>query len=831
MTIESGKKQGLTTEKAKELQQQYGKNELTAQKKENFFVKLFHIVREPMFLLLLGASIIYFILGEPRDGIIMLIFVVGVISIDVIQECKTDRTLEALKDMSVPHITVIRDGIEQRIESRDLVPQDVMKIYEGVKIPADGRILECSGLCVNESTLTGEANGIWKQQQADNSNRYWKLDYCYSGTHVIQGSALVLVEKIGTQTEYGKIGQSILEAPQELSPLQKQMNKLVKTCTWIALFLFLFVGIFTFVNLNGIAIQDRFVQSILSGITLAMAMIPEEFPVILTVFLSMGAWRLAKKKSLVKKLNSVQTLGEISVLCVDKTGTITENEMKVQQVISQKDEIYKLMNLSCNNNVFDSMEKAILDFALEHGFDEKEKSAYQLVKQYPFTNEAKMMGQIWQSQNESILAVKGSSERVLKLCNLSKEEEIDIQNQLESLTKQGLRVLSVAKKVIDGPIEDNLHDYELEFVGLIGLSDPPREGIKKDIATCRQAGIRVVMITGDSAGTAKCIADTVGICSEYVITGDELDKMTDGELREKVGKTNVFARVIPEHKMKIVKALKMNNEIVAMTGDGVNDAPALKYADIGISMGEKGNDITKESADLILMDDNFSTIVDTIKDGRRIYENIRKAIGYVLSIHIPIALASLLAPILQILPSNVLLLPLHVVLLELVIDPTCSIILERQPAEDDIMRKKPRKTSESILNPQTLVISLIQGLFIFAASFGIYYGALTWGGMGVAAARTMGFSTLIFANIFLVITISSHYRSSLQTIKKLCKDKVMWITAAVTIGMLLVVIYSPANEVLKLAPLALPQFACTVVIAFVAVFWHDLIKKKVYRLK
>lgn len=828
MKNKSKEKLGLTTKEAVALQLKHGKNELVTQEKESIVIKIFHIISEPMFLLLLGASIIYFILGEPRDGIIMLVFVIGVIGIEVIQEWKTDKTLKALKDLSVSHITVLRDGVEKEIESIDLVPGDVMKIYEGIKIPADGRVLECGGLCVNESTLTGETNAIWKQAVLDDRNHYWKADYCYAGTHVTQGSALIVVDKIGISTEYGKIGQSILVAPVEYSPLQRQINKLVKVCTWIALCLFIFVGLFTFVNLSNVSITDRIVQSILSGITLAMAMIPEEFPVILTVFLSIGAWRLAKRNSLVKNLNSVQTLGEVSVLCVDKTGTITENKMKVQEVTTPSDEMYKLMSLSCNNNVFDSMEKAILDSSVANGFDDSKRGKYQLVKHYAFTNETKMMGQIWKSSDEEILAVKGASEQVLALCCLTKKEQTDCQLVISQLMEKGLRVLCIAKQMIVDCQPEALNNTQLQFVGFIGLSDPVKQGIKKDIEVCYEAGIRLIMITGDSAGTASSIAKEVGIPSDYIITGEQLDDMSEKELQDKVKKTSIFARVIPEHKMKIVKMLKMNNEIVAMTGDGVNDAPALKYADIGISMGKSGNDVTKESADLILMDDNFSTIVDTIKDGRRIYENIRKAIGYVLSIHIPIALASLLTPIFGIAPNATLLLPLHVVLLELIIDPTCSIILERQPAEDNIMKKKPRKVSESILNLPTLVISSIQGIAIFISSFGVYYVALAMN-RSVFEARSLGLSTLILSNVFLVLTISLHSECALTTIKKLSKDKLMWITLSAILGMLVIILYTPINKFLKLAPLSYLDILIVLFITFVSVFWHEIVKAKIYK--
>ncbi|MFA9398694.1 MAG: cation-translocating P-type ATPase [Clostridiaceae bacterium] len=825
---------GLSSAKAKELQEQYGKNELVAQKKESFLKKVFHIFCEPMFLLLIVAAIIYFILGEPRDGAIMLIFVIGIISIDIIQEWKTDKTLNALKDLSAPHITVIRDGKELIIESVDIVPGDIMIICEGVKIPADGIVAKCNDLCVDESSLTGEAEGVWKvnTESVEPSTDYWRKDYCYAGTLVTQGSASILVDKIGVSTEYGKIGKNIATAIDEDTPLQKQTRSLVKICAIIASVLFLLVGMFTYFNIPDHSFGDRIIESILSGVTLAMAMIPEEFPVILTVFLSMGAWRLAKKQSLIRKLPSVETLGAVSVLCVDKTGTITMNQMSVQNVWPLKDDDHSLceiMGLGCETEAYDPMEKAMLSYCESNGLTKENLFSGELITEYAFTNELKMMGHVWRRNGEIVIAAKGSPERILTICNITDKDRKIAENKISEMSMKGLRVIAVAtiKLQTEAEIPSCITECSLTLSGLIGLADPPRESVKGDIAACNKAGIRVVMITGDNGITASSIAKKIGMLnSDHIITGDMINGMSDEELGENVKDVSIFSRVIPEHKMRIVKAFKENGEIVAMTGDGVNDAPALKYADIGIAMGKRGSEVSREAADLILLDDNFTTIVETVKDGRRLYDNIRKAVGYVFTIHIPIAFSSLLAPILGIAPAALFLLPLHVVLLELIIDPTCSIVLERQPAEIDIMERKPRNPKEKLLSTRILIKSVIQGLVIFGASFGTYFTTLQVHGYDAANARAMGLVIIMISNLFLVQVNSSEYDFAVQSIKRLAKDKVMWAANILTMIGIVVIIYTPLNEFLKLAPLSLNQFLSVLGISFVAVFWYEIVKIK-----
>jgi Ca2+-transporting ATPase len=823
---------GLSSEEAKRRQQKYGKNELTPKKKESFLKKVLHILCEPMFLLLIVAAVIYFILGEPRDGAIMLIFVVGIISIDVIQEWKTDKTLNALKDLSAPHVTVLRDGKEQQIASADLVPGDLMMIYEGVKIPADSVVIHCADLCVDESSLTGEAEGVWKitTENAAPAQDYWRKDYCYAGTLVTQGTATVEVDKIGAETEYGKIGLGVAAAPQEDTPLQKQTGKLVKTCAIIAGVLFLLVGVFTWFNIPDHIFSDRIVESILSGITLAMAMIPEEFPVILTVFLSMGAWRLAKKNSLVRKLPSVETLGAVSVLCVDKTGTITMNQMTVQKtwVASGTEQaMIETMGLGCETDAYDPMEKAMLRCCEEQGISKEHLFANEFVTEYAFTNELKMMGHVWRRNGELVIAAKGSPERILTICNLKDEERAAAEEQINVLSAEGLRVIAIAtdNPENDASIPTSITDCRLTLLGLVGLADPPRESVKNDIAVCNRAGIRVVMITGDNGITASAIAKKIGIPgSDHIITGDMLEAMSDDELREAVENVSIFSRVIPEHKMRIVKAFKENGEIVAMTGDGVNDAPALKYADIGIAMGKRGSEVSREAADLILMDDNFTTIVETVRDGRRIYDNIRKAVGYVFTIHIPIAFASLLAPFLGIEPAALLLLPLHVVLLEVLIDPTCSIVLERQPAETDIMDRRPRNPKEKLLTGRLLGKSVMQGMVVFAASFGAYFVTLAGNPANAAVARAMGLSIIMLANLFLVQVNSSDHDFAFRSVIRLARDKVMWAVNIGTLALLGVILYTPISGYLKLAPLYGKQFFAALGLAAASVLWYELVK-------
>ena len=829
---------GLSTEEVIALQRQYGKNELVPQKKQGFARKALHIAAEPMFLLLLAAAVIYFILGEARDGAVMLIFVAGIIGIDVVQGWKTDRTLNALKDLSAPRVKVIRDGAETDILSAELVPGDLIFIQEGVKIPADGTVLRCSDLRVDESSLTGEAEGVWKvpEGSAGASNGCLRNDYCYAGTLATQGTALLRVERTGAATEYGKIGSHVARAREEKTPLRRQTDRLVKLCAIIAAVFFVLVGFATWFNIAGHPLWERLIESVLSGITLAMAMIPEEFPVILTVFLSMGAWRLAKKKSLVRRLPCVETLGTVSVLCVDKTGTITQNRMTVQELWTPDGDealLCETIGLACETEAYDPMEQAMLLHCEAKGIEKSHLFGGSLIFEYAFTNELKMMGHVWRHDGEILIAAKGSPERLLSLCHMEEAARKAAGDTVSRMSGEGLRVIAVAIARLgsEAEVPASLTDCSLTFCGFAALADPPREGVAENIALCYAAGVRVVMITGDNGITAASIARRIGMRQTGpIVTGDMLEAMTDEELLERVKDVSIFSRVVPAHKMRIVQALQANGEIVAMTGDGVNDAPALKHADIGIAMGQRGSEVSREAAGLILMDDNFSTIVDTVRDGRRIFDNIRKAVGYVFAIHIPIALSSLLGPLLGISSGALMLLPLHVVLLELVIDPTCSVVLERQPAERDIMRRPPRNPKEPLLTARTLLKSVLQGLTIFGASFGAYVCALRRG-ENASAARSMGLAILILANLLLVQVNSSDLDSIFSSLRRLAKDRVMWAVNLITLAVLALLLYSPLNGPLNFAALPPAQLLAVAGLSAGAVLWYEIVKWRKRRKK
>jgi Ca2+-transporting ATPase len=835
---------GLTNSQVNQLQKLYGKNELLIEKKQTFLQCIIQSVFEPIFLLLIATSIIYFLVGDEREGIIMICFIILIICMDVIQEWKTDKTLHALKKLSKPKVAVKREGIITTIPSSEIVPGDLIYLEEGCLVPADGYILTSHDFCLDESLLTGESIGVWKSAidykqknivEVEMSTLHTQIpeeNYCYAGTLVTQGNATLYVRKIGSQTVYGQIGTRVATTTMKQSPIQKQMNDLTKSCTIIAMFLFIFVSVLTFFNLSDYTMSNRIIESLLSGIVLSLSMIPAEFPVILTVFLSMGAMRLTKKHGLVRRLSSVETLGAVSVICVDKTGTITKNQMTVMDSWNYGcDSLFlaRIAVLASDKEPHDPMEKAILDYGCNLDLDLNEVFNGTFLKGYPFSQDSRTMTHVWSKDGAITVAAKGSSEWILTKCNLTEQEVISIKFEINRLSRKGLRVIAVATMEIDNQesIPAELDDCEFTFCGIIGLEDPPKDNIDDNIKSCIQAGIRVVMITGDNGNTAAAIAEQIHLPGhENVITGSEIEHMSAVEIKGYVKNVNVFARVKPEQKLRIIKALQENGEIVAMTGDGVNDAPALKQADIGVAMGLRGSEVAREAADLILLDDNFATIIDSIQDGRRIFDNIRKAIGYVFTIHIPIALICMISPLLRILPSNLMLLPLHVILLELIMNPTCSIALERQPAEPDIMRRGPRNCKSTLLNSNSIIKSFAQGIGVFIGAFVTYYYFLLQNTNNSSLARTMGLSILILSNILLIIVNSSDKKSAFASFIRLKKDNVMvygWIS---TIILLLLVIYSPISEVLLLKPLSLKYILITTFISFLFIIWFEIVKLK-----
>ena len=813
--------QGLSSKEVLESRAKYGMNMMEKKKKESLFSKVLNVFKEPMFLLLLITASIYFILGEVGDGIIMLCFILFISGIEFFQEQKTDKALEALNTLSALNVKVLRDGKIQEIDSKDIVMGDIILLEEGDKVSADGILLECQGLGMNESSLTGESEVVYKKIQEDNENHF-KWNMCYAGTDVANGSALMKVVAIGSQTEYGKIGKALNAISKEKTPLEKQIKKLVIVCTIISFIFFIFVLIVNFMVHSDLQFNERLIQSILPAITVVMSSIPEEIPVVLTVFLAMGAWQLAKKNALTKNMKAVETLGAVTVLCTDKTGTLTENKMQVQNCFIKDDDFYRVALLACSKEPYDPMEIAIQDACFAHQIS-KELYRYTCLHEYIFNHEDKMMGQVWQLEQNKILCVKGAYENVLPLCHLKQTEYDEIVKQAMEYSKKGYRVLALAKNDHMEQIPETLKENTLSFVGLIALVDSPRHGVKESIQSCYEAGVRVIMITGDNGDTAKGIASQIGLKQHTkVITGEELEKMSDEELEKKVKETNIFARVYPNHKMRIVKALQKHQEVVAMTGDGVNDAPALKQASIGIAMGKRGTNVSKEASDMILMDDHFNTIVDAIKNGRVIYSNIKKAISYILVIHMPIALACLFVPLLHL---PVFLLPIHIVLLELIIDPTSSIIFERLKPDNNVMKEKPRKINDPIISSSIIVKCILQGVAIFAGFFGSYYHLIK-NGMDPVFSVTFSFTVLVLSNIFVVYVLQSNEFALKNMIIDL-KDKVIAFINFVIILMLLFIIYVPfLQKIVGTTPLTLKELFCAILISIMVTLPFDLLKLK-----
>lgn len=815
---------GLNSEEVEKLQKKYGMNELVIQEKPNMLKKFLGVFKEPMFLLLLIAATVYFLLGAPKDGAIMLVFVGFVASITFIQEWKTEKTMNALKDLTSPKVNTLRNGKNILIKSTELVPGDVVFLSEGERIPADCIVLEPSNFSVDESILTGESEYVMKVSttQSEKSTDYWKKDILYAGTLCVFGKCTAIVKFTGINTEYGKIGKAISEAKDESTPLQKKVSILVKNIAIAGVILCISVMVASYFY------SFNILNSILSGISLAMAIIPEEFPVVLTVFLSMGAYRLAKNNTLMRKISAVETLGSATVLCVDKTGTITQNKMKVKSIYSdgrifnnedlKNQELSDLMVLSCEKDPYDPMEKAILEAANLSQLETLYK--YNLSKKIAFDSKTKRMANIYIKDNKYYVAVKGSAETVLGLCNLDKETMDEINIEIDKMASNGLRVLALADCTSEKVYED-LECYELTFKALVGLQDPPKEGVEEAIKLCKKAGIRVVMITGDYSKTAMAIGEEIGLkFTDKVIVGNEIDSLSENELCEVVKSCDVFSRVIPEQKMKIVKALKKNGEIVAMTGDGVNDAPALKSADIGIAMGQRGTEVAKEAAHMILMDDNFTTIVKSVKDGRRVYDNIRKAMVYILIIHIPIAAMAMFAPLFNLPP---LLLPMHIMLLELIIDPTCSIVFEGEPAEANIMENPPRPPQEPLLTRNLTIKVVLQGVVMFLAAFMPFHYMIDLG-ISSEYARSFSLITFIVANVTLVLV----NRSNTELLYHLIKEKgskVRLIVNSMALIMVFAIVYIPIlNGFFRTEKIGIYPLIFAIVLGFISTGWWEIVK-------
>jgi len=664
--------QGLTEEEAIERLKQEGYNELAKSQSRNILSIAWETIKDPIFLLLGGGGIIYWILGDLQEALILLGFVFFITGISLYQEGKTEHALEALRDLSSPRALVIRDGQRHRIAGREVVRGDVLVLAEGDRVPADAIVLSCSNLSTDESLLTGESLPVRKVASEDEVKMSPpggdELPFVYSGTLVVQGQGIVRVQSIGSQTEIGKIGNALQKVKSEITPLQKEMNRLVSRLFGIALSLCVAIVI-----VYGLTRGD-WLKGVLAGITLTMAILPNEFPVVVTIFLALGAWRISQHHVLARRTSAVETLGSATVLCVDKTGTLTLNQMAVQQLFPYQTEsgqpydlathpqdplpeaVHELVEfciLASQRDPFDPMEKAFNQLGDRYlANTEHLHKDWKLLKEYPLSPDLLAMSHVWQSADlkQYEVAAKGAPEAIADLCHFTPDQQQILVQQVSEMAQKGLRVLGVAKaSLLDAPptflpphpslspdrLPDQQHDFPFQFIGLVGLSDPVRPNVAAAVKECYTAGIRVVTITGDYPETAQAIAKQIGLLQMgAIMTGAELEQMSDAELQERIQSTNIFARAVPEQKLRLVNALKAKGEIVAMTGDGVNDAPALKSAQIGIAMGGRGTDVARESAALVLLDDDFSSIVQAVKLGRRIFDNLRKAMAYLLAIYI-----------------------------------------------------------------------------------------------------------------------------------------------------------------------------------------------------
>ncbi|PKL47047.1 MAG: ATPase [Candidatus Riflebacteria bacterium HGW-Riflebacteria-2] len=779
LDLKSEKFKGLTEEIAAEKIKNEGFNELPSSKPKNLFAIAFGVVKEPMFLLLVACGTLYLVLGDVQEGLMLLGFVFVIMGIEFYQEKKTEKALDALKDLASPRALVIRDGVEKRIAGRDVVTDDLVVLQEGDRVPADATVLYSINLMADESLLTGESVPVSKSEwNGSDKNTHPggdDLPFVYSGSMVVQGHGIVKVTTTASNTEIGKIGKALDSVKEEPTKLKVEMAVLVKRLAIIGISLCLLV-IIVFTITRG-----DLLKGFLAGITLAMAMLPEEFPVVLTIFMALGAWRMSRKNVLTRKPAAVETLGSATVLCTDKTGTLTKNKMTVTQLFNGEkfhsvgktaefpEEFHEIIEygiLSSQANPFDPMEKAITTMGeafLQN--TEHIHTDWQMVKEYPLSKDLLAMSRVFSDNaaNKKTIAAKGAPEAIYDLCHLSDSQKEKYAAAVAEMASAGLRVLGVAKAMI---VAENLpqiqHDFNFEIIGLLALSDPIRENIPEAVRECYQAGIRVIMITGDYAVTAMNIAREIGLKNpQTTISGPELQAMTEDELCERIKDVNVFARVIPEQKLKIVNALKRNGEIVAMTGDGVNDAPALKAANIGIAMGEKGTDVAREASSLVLMDDNFSSIVGAVKMGRRIFDNLQKALGYIFAIHVPIAGLSLIPVFVADWP--LLLWPVHIVFLELIIDPSCSIVFEAEEEEKNVMSRPPKDINEPFFGAAKIWLSCSQGIGILAIVFAIYFFGLKMG-YSEMEVRALAFTALIAANIAVIFSNRSWTRNIFQII-------------------------------------------------------------------
>ena len=843
---------GLTSAQATERLQQDGPNSLPGDQRRSLRDIAWETLQDPMFVLLLAAGTLYLVLGDLQEGVVLFGLVLVVLALTLYQEGRTENALAALRNLSSPRALVVRDGARLRIAGSDVVVGDVLVLSEGDRIAADAVLLEGSDVQVGESLLTGEALAVGKlpepvgatmasPQRAGGEGS----SALYSGTLLVRGHGLARVTATGAQTEIGRIGSALESLGHEQSPLKLQMGALVKVLAFIALGASLFL-----IAAFGL-IRGDWLAALLAGIALAMALLPQEFTVVLTVIPALGAWRLSKQQVLTRRIAAIETLGATSVLCADKTGTLTENRMTVAQLyvpaatsegsnlvvdygasVELPEAFHRLVEYSILASVsdpYDPMEKAFhrLGQHFLQGTEHLHRD-WNLVQEYALTTQLRAMSHVWRAalvnggDGVHSVAAKGAPEAIFDLCHLDAATQAPLNAAVDAMAAQGLRVLGVAEARFTGDDWPEIaHDFAFEFVGLLGLADPLRAGIPEAVQQCQGAGIRVVMITGDYPATAQAIARAAHIdvtAPDQVLTGTDLEALGDAQLQQRMQTVRVCARISPQQKLRIVQALKANGEIVAMTGDGVNDAPALKAAHVGVAMGGRGTDVAREAASLVLLDDNFASIVGAVRLGRRIFDNLRKSMSYILAVHVPIAGAALL-PVLLGWPT--LMYPLHIAFLELVIDPACSMVFENEPSEQDVMQRPPRDPLAPLFAGATLVWSLLQGLVVLVAVMGAYAWAASW--LAEPAARAFAFTTLVMGNLALIFSNRSSTVSLWASLQ--VPNRALWMVAGLTTGLLALTLYQPwVSGLFLFAPLPILDVLSAAAIGLSSVVWFEAIK-------
>jgi Ca2+-transporting ATPase len=814
---------GLSAAEAHRRLDTEGFNELPAAKRRPLWAIAAGVLREPMFALLVAAAVLYGIIGEMAEAALLLAFATLSISITFIQRGRSERALAALRDLTSPRALVIRDGAQARIPGREVVRGDVVIVREGDRVPADGVLVAGEQLQVDESLLTGESVAVRKRavQQipaALSAPGGEDTPQLFAGTLLVRGSGRMLVLATGPRSAVGAIGGALAELKGEQPRLERDTRRVVLVFAGVGLVFSVLV-----VLLYG-WLRGAWIEALLSGIALGMSLLPEEFPLVLTVFTVMGAWRLSRSRVLTRRAAAIETLGAATVLCSDKTGTLTRNLMSVAalqspdaewpatappQAIAASPGLRRLLEvaaLASDSHLVDPMERAIVAL---HGTIAPEPRELALLREYPLSPGLLAMARGWQQEaGGALLAIKGAPEAVAGLCALSGDERTRLNAQVDVLARRGVRVLAVAEARVDAALPASLDGVRARLLGLVGFTDPLRESVPDAVRECRSAGIRVIMITGDYPATARAIASDAGIEDGELLTGADLDLLDDTELAEHVGRVAVFARISPDQKLRIVNALKANGEVVAMTGDGVNDAPALKSAHIGIAMGQRGTDVAREAASLVLLDDDFASIVRAVALGRRIYDNLRKAMGYILAIHVPIAGLALLTVLLG---WPLLLTPMLIALLELIIDPACSVVLEAEPAERDVMRRPPRDPRSHLLSGPLVGWALLQGAIALGAVM-LLVTVAERRGLAPDEIRTLAFVMLVGVNLVLIFVNRTLSRSLLTAFLR--PNRALSLGLGM-VGALLALIFGwgGARAFLRLGPLHADELAlCAVVL-------------------